>query len=207
VLTHDARRAYSWARLGNRGRGGGSMRLVLPLVLCLAFAAPAFADTITEVGDAGQTLATAQDITGGAFDRITGSMDTGNDADLFKFIAVGGFFEATTNGESPQLSDPQLWLFDAGGLVVTGNDDFFGLQSYISANLTAGATYYIGITQWNNDPAGSPLSGWTNNSFYGTGDYSISLSTTAPVPEPLTLGLFGVGAGAVFARRRMRRRR
>jgi hypothetical protein len=128
--------------------------------IILAFAATGVASavTLTESGDAGSLPPGAQ-AANGAVDLITGALSAPNDEDLYKICLTGGkTFSATTEGS--QLTDPQLFLFDAAGRGVYGNDDFSsdfeGLQSTLPAGhpLTpsAGGIYYLGISSFANVP-------------------------------------------------------
>jgi hypothetical protein len=197
---------------------------VCALVMAFAFAAPAFADTIAEVGDAGDLTGTAQDASGAAVDTITGTVASGADADLYRFFWGGGVFSATTVGTTGTLSDTQLYLFDDAGMGITGNDDAVGLRSSIGASIAAGF-YYLGISGFDFDPESAggeiftdnfggeatptgpggpgPLTGWGGSSSSGT--YTIVLSTTTATPEPISLVLFGSGVAAMAVRRRKRR--
>ncbi|MBM0741991.1 hypothetical protein JOY44_10195 [Phormidium sp. CLA17] len=103
--------------------------------------------TFTQVGDTGQTLGTAQVIPAGSLplESISGTVSAPNIAHLFKIFLTGGqTFSATTiNAETllqlpvdqalgiptDLLVDPQLFLFDAAGIGVYGNDDSVGTQA------------------------------------------------------------------------------
>ncbi len=115
-------------------------------------------------GDAGELLGTSQNTTGvGAFQGIIGRLAL-NPAhvDLYRIYATGGAFSASTNGGA--TFDTQLFLFDALGMGVIGNDDISGsnVQSSFSTTLTAGF-YYIGISAYNNDPLSSGGAIFTDN--------------------------------------------
>ena len=182
----------------------------------------AFATPYAEVGDAGDSLGGAQAIPAGTT-SITGSA-SGGDVDMYSFIWGGGAITLDTFGSS---FDTQLWLFDSAGIGVLSNDDHAGaacpgvatsgLQSCLdlSAGLAAG-TYYVGITNFNNDPNNSTcgvsdqcttfdlLAGWGTSAAPGTSAYVINLTASAtPAPEPGIVLLLGLGlAGLGFARRR-----
>lgn len=122
--------------------------------------------TFTQVGDTGQTLDTAQLIPSGALplESISGTVSAPNIAHLFKIFLTGGqTFSATTiNAETllelpvdqalgiptDLLVDPQLFLFDAMGKGVYGNDDSVGTQATLPsggfAPLQSGA-YFLAI--------------------------------------------------------------
>jgi hypothetical protein len=93
----------------------------------LAIPASAQGVTVTESGDAGSLPASAQKSTG-IPTLITGALQSAADEDVYRIcLTGGGTFSASTVGSA--LVDPQLFLFDASGRGVYGNDDFFGFQS------------------------------------------------------------------------------
>ncbi len=129
----------------------------------LLFAAQsAFAVPYAEGPDSGDSLGSAQfagsaDLGG----SITGLGGTG-DVDMYSFTWSGGGLYI--DSFSPFTFDTQLFLFDAAGFGVLGNDDHggacpgaagSGLQSCLDltggGGLAAG-TYYIAISAFNNDP-------------------------------------------------------
>jgi len=199
-------------------------KLALVIALSAVGSTAAWATTHAEVGDAGQTLGTAQMLAGGTT-AITGSLSS--DADLFGFAWGGGAFYADTLGSA---FDTQLFLFNSAGAGVWANDDgLSGLRSYISDAALAVGTYYLGISSFNNDPVsasgvmftsypygpqyaplypGETLSSWTGG--YSGGSYIINFRSasgevvqTGDVPEPASLALIGLGlAGLAFSRKR-----
>lgn len=210
-----------------------SVRKILAASLvcsCLGLA-HATADTIwIESPDAGELTTTAQDTTsGGTLTAIQGTLEDPNsaehylDIDLFRiFIGDATAFSAMTVDASTNVSDPQLFLFDASGNGVFMNDDdgINGSQSALGAlpfGFSAGL-YYLGIGWFENvaldslgaalfDGTGAatgvgPLVSWDRLVFNRPDnviDYEIVLTG---VPEPLTLTLFGAGLAAVAIRRR-----
>ena len=107
-------------------------------------------------GDAGDLPGTAQDLSGAPVDAIDGSIATGADQDLYRVcLEGGGTFSATTVGGTKL--DTQLFLFDAAGLGVYGNDDSQATrQSTLPAlhelTPTAPGVYLLAITPYNRDP-------------------------------------------------------
>ncbi|XHX76724.1 MAG: DVUA0089 family protein [Stenomitos frigidus ULC029] len=176
--------------------------------------------TFSQVGDTGQTLDTAQDIPGGTLplDAITGTLSGPNVINLFRIMLAGGqTFSATTinantlielpvdqqlGSPTTLLPDPQLFLFDAAGRGIYGNDDSFGTAQ---ASLTSGGfsptspgTYFLAIASSGYSPvsaggsifgeadasgilaalgagAASPLTGFTGEGTAG-GDYQITFT-------------------------------
>jgi len=193
--------------------------------LLLGASSGAHAIVFTEVGDAGNLLATSQSVANGTT-QISGLYAGPIDQDLFAFSWGGGQFIAdTSSGVGPLLGDPQLFLFDSAGDLVFGNDDTGSLQSQISIASLASGAYYIALSQFNDDPlnalnqnmclgncgatasAPGPLAGWSLATSRPTGNYSIFFNTAvnAAVPEPAMatlLGLALLGAGAAGRRKR-----
>jgi hypothetical protein len=165
------------------------------------------ASAATEIGDAGELPATAQDLAGAPVDAIDGAIATATDQDLYRVcLEGGGTFSATTVGGTDL--DTQLFLFDAAGLGVYGNDDSQATrQSTLpsSHELTPAApgVYLLGITPYDRDPgslAGAifgsggvlaptglgallPLSGWSGRAGL-PGGYRIELTGTAGCVPP-----------------------
>ncbi len=180
-----------------------------------------------EQGDAGRFPFDAQITYGsGGLDEIRGRLVAENGVDLYwiRIIDPLGFSARTTlNGLNHALSDPQLFLFDAFGYGVEGNDDRGdgNWMSYLRAgnrfSPTMPGLYMLGITSYDNDPrsgsgrifrdgdagriagpngpgGASPLSGWTGGGG-DTGAYRIILTgaDSAIAPEPGSIALLGIG--------------
>ena len=135
--------------------------------LGLAFAGAASAQTFTETGDAGQTVATAQSTGSGSspLTSISGSLDSTYDADLFRiYISNPSTFSATTlNAATDASLDTELFLLTATGAGIAANNDDqsgFYLDSTLPAgnalyaNLSAGY-YLLGISNSGNEPVNS----------------------------------------------------
>ena len=78
------------------------------------------------------------------------------DVDLFKFVATETgslLIETDTTSYNNNFADTYLRLFDADGIEIDYNDDFddFTTDSFLSASVKAGATYFIGVSGYGND--------------------------------------------------------
>ena len=140
------------------------------LAICLIpmSASTALAGGFNEGGDAGRTVGSAQDVSGGAgpVTTISGSLSgpffgPGDFEDVYQiFISNPSTFSVTTVGSAP--FDTELFLFDADGLGLLANDDDMagGQQSTIpnAANDGTGAAvvlpgrYFLAITGKGNKP-------------------------------------------------------
>lgn len=136
---------------------------------------------------------------------LVGSLSSANDVDKFT-VTVNNPGTTTFRAFATQSFDPILSLFRVSdGLRLAVNDDFFGLESFISAELDAGQ-YVIAITSFANFPTGNLGDPFSNNSYYPDGGaYTIeTTNAVAGVPEPATWGLM-IG-GFVMVGATMRRR-
>ncbi len=171
------------------------------LVSLLAIAPSAFAISFTEIGDAGQSVATAQNTGGGILDSISGTFTSGNDVDLYNIYLSGGSFSATMSSNT----DPMLFLWDSAGNPLLFNDDWFGLQSYLSSTLSAG-NYILGVSQFSWGYGLHHADTWDSGYVYhGEASYTIQLQNVegAGVPDSAaTLGLLGFALGVVVWIRR-----
>lgn len=199
------------------------LKQVFMTAVAVIAAQGALAIPYNEVGDAGQTLGTAQSL-GGNVTRINGFLAE-DSADLFQFTWGGGVFGADTRLNGTEF-DTQLFLFDSQGRGIRSNDDgfifiFYTDDAALERTLAAGS-YYLGISGFNTEPFGAggaifqdnqfgqntpndpnrTLTGWSGGGEGGY--YHIDLSATAtPVPEPATLALLGMGLlGIGFGARR-----
>ncbi len=183
-----------------------SLTTVGAAVIALGTAATAQAATYTEVGDAGKTLKTAQNLPRG-INVIKGTISSKKDADLFSFFWDSGRFKATTvDGAS---FDTLLELFDSSGTVIALKDDSKGTaQSTINQFLDTGE-YFLGISSFPN----FDLFGINYGTIIGfsSGDYSITLNKkTASIPKPISvpepaslIGILGLSAfGLTSVRKR-----
>ncbi len=120
--------------------------------------------TYTEIGDAGQTLGTAQasGLTVGVTTvSIFGTIGSPTDADVFSIqVTTPMMFTATTVGGS--TLDTALFLFNSLGMAIYTNDDASGtsLQSTLPSGASftmslAPGLYHIAISLSGNEPVNS----------------------------------------------------
>ncbi|MBW4491130.1 MAG: DVUA0089 family protein [Trichocoleus desertorum ATA4-8-CV12] len=189
------------------------MKKFIPAILLSALgaflaASPSHAVTLIESGDAGETLNTAQVIpSGSALLEFLGGALGDNDADLFQIFLTGGqTFSATTisletlvdlpvnqllGAPTALLEDPQLFLFDAEGQGIYGNDDSFGsLQpTLLSGEFSPSQAgfYYLAIASAGYNPVS------TNGNIFATGTNDV-LEPTGPGGELPLSGFAGTSA-------------
>lgn len=112
----------------------------------------------TEVGDAGQTLATAANA--GAATGFKGALSSGFDTDLYVFtVATAGSYSFSDVGGTADTTTPasvtldtEISLFSTNGTPIVTNDDASttNVESQFTTTLAAG-TYYFGITSSGNE--------------------------------------------------------
>lgn len=184
-------------------------RLLALTALAVAGFAP-LAHAATEVGDAGELPATAQDLgADAALDSIAGTLDGLVDRDVYRVCLSGGkTFSASTVGGTEV--DTQLFLLDADGRGVYANDeapDVVGQSTLPAGDLfTPGAAgvYHLAISRWNQDPTGfedvplfpdlipgvhgpqsdEPIALWTGGREGTFGPYVIALTGVVPCAVP-----------------------
>lgn len=181
---------------------GSRIRRLAPAALAVAAAClggQAGAITVTETGDAGQTLATAQDTTSTgplrSLTAISGSVLSSTDADLYLIHISNPVTFAATADASGTLFDPQLLLLTLAGAPVALNDDAAGGQSTLPslagiASLTSGY-YYLGVSQSGYDPVNS-----VNQLLFASG-LSTDIRYAASGLQPATFS--GFSDGTFFA--------
>jgi hypothetical protein len=190
----------------------------IPLLFGMAGTASAL--LLNESIDAGAMPELAADVGNlTQWDGIVGSLSA-YDVDLWRFdIFFTGQFTAQTN---VPYYDPQLFLFDASGNGIIGNNDIGGdppsynTNAFIHTILDPG-TYYLGISRNDLDPIDAtghdlfddvwpglqnpwdiagPLAGWSGTvdaGNFGTPNAYKIYTQVLPTPEPVTLLLFGAG--------------
>jgi len=181
---------------------GSSLRRAgaLGVIAAAGLAGQAGAATFTENGDAGQTVASAQDTSSSgplqALTGISGSISSSTDADLYLIhIADPLSFVASATAAGTSMFDPQLFLLTLNGAPVALNDDAAGgvdtLPTLGGINgLTAGF-YLLGVSQSGYDPVNS-----VNQLLFAAG---LPTDTRYPASglQPAVLG--GFSDGTFFA--------
>jgi len=175
-----------------------------------ALAPTARAQTWTEVGDAGDLIATAQTtVRAGAITQITGSLPLSDDVDLYcvRLTSVPPAGTPLVQLVCVAQQSPNVWLFDAAGNGVFTNETCaLGSKTLLapSVSMTPG-TYYVGVSYYNRNAisaggniwipgvpgqrtpdgpgAAQPLSGWAG------------IVVMNP-PNPYTINLTGFAACA-----------
>ena len=118
--------------------------------------------SLDPIDNAGDTIESAQNVSSGSgvsLESITGSLSETDSADVYQiFITGNGTFSATTvDGTN---IDTQLFLFDAGGFGIYGNDDAAScggcFQSTLPAENDLAPTilgiYYLAVSQFEVEP-------------------------------------------------------
>lgn len=117
-------------------------------------ATTARAQTWSEVGDAGNLVATAQTTVGsGAITQITGSLPLSDDVDLYcvKLTSVPPAGTPLVQLACLGQQSPNVWLFDAAGNGVFTNETCaFGSKTLLAPSVSmAPGTYYVGVSYYN----------------------------------------------------------
>lgn len=166
--------------------------------------------TWNEQGDAPDLIPGQQTTGSGAITAIAGALSSTIDVDAYciQIDSPAAFSASTVGGAS---FDTQLFLFDAGGLGVTHDDDApaGGTQSRITGQYLPGpGTYVLVVSAYNRDPvnpfslpiwnntpfnverppdgpgAPGPLDHWLSNADT-SGPYTIQLTGTGPCLAPI----------------------
>lgn len=133
----------------------------------LASTLPVVAQVWTE-SSAGQLPETAETTIGtGLLTTINGSVDPGEDADLY-YVRIEDAAAFTCTSVGGATWDTQLWMFDINGNGISFRDDDAGtLQSTLTGQFLAGQQIVIvGVSRYNSDAqdAGAALI-WNNTPF------------------------------------------
>ncbi len=146
------------------------MKCMIGLIAAASLSGAAMAGgSWSEAGDAGQSLADAQLVSGvGGLATITGSTGGDDFVDLYQIVIndVDAFIASTAGDQGgfggSASYDTKLFLFDASGLGVVANDDFDGFPFHSELTgtpddgsglpgLVSGGVYYLGISAFGVD--------------------------------------------------------
>lgn len=179
-----------------------------------------------EIGDAGNTPATAQiTTTGGPLQGIIGTIRTAYDTDVYAITVTDPeLFSITMDGTNLSWdNDTQLWLMDAAANLIAFDDDSGpGWLSQMNVGVLSGyepGRYLVAYNLYDSTAIGTgPITGWTTIpdwsqtgrvqlNFTGAA-YAVSTSSSpGGTPEPGGLILLGLGLLSVGGHRWLRRRR
>ena len=194
-------------------------KLLAFAVAAACFGGAANAQAVSEIGDAGELLGTAQIISGGVT-SISGTIsDLGtttniDDIDLYSFtISTPGLFSVNVGSNLSADNDAKLFLFNNFGQLVASDDDSgVGLRPQFNAGSIAGLTagqYFLAYNLYDATPifTDGTLSGWDRapNPFQ-IGNYTLTIGGAGGVPEPGTWAMMIAGFGLIGGamRRRMK---
>ena len=142
---------------------------------------------------------------------------------MYTFDTVGSELAGAPMGTTNGSGDTELGLFNGLGSLIASNDDFTGLFSQVSADLTAGE-YYLAVGEFNTtfsntDPFGATHDGFSvdgtaqlninpggisgSSSFVAGADVQwFRANVTSAVPEPATGAVVALCGLAIAIRRR-----
>ncbi len=194
---------FDWYSLGS-GSGGetGTYALASSTFSLASAAAKAINDNSVDDGTPG-TVTTAGPVSGDI--GMDGGLVVGDtDVDLYAFTpATTGAYDLRTGTSQEGSADTYLRLFTATGTQLASNDnaDSTSTASFIRADLTAGVTYYLGVSGSGN-AAYSPIDGTGTTAATKTGLYTLSVAlATLPaisIASPAPVAPTAAGATLSF---------
>ena len=133
--------------------------------LALTTVSSVHAQVWSEVGDAGDLVATAQGTTGlGSLTTITGSLASATDVDLYciRLSAVPPAGLPLIQLQCVVQQGPNVWLFDAfGNGVFTSSGCSMGNKTILAPNVSlAAGTYYVAVSYSGVDPQSAAGAIW-----------------------------------------------
>jgi Subtilase family/Calx-beta domain/Bacterial pre-peptidase C-terminal domain len=170
---------FNWFSLGS-GSGGETGSYSLSSSLLPMSNLSSLSDNSIDNGTP-QTITTGQPISGN-IGTDNGLIVGDTDVDLYKFTpTTTGLYDIRTDTSQEGSADTLLRLFDSSGNQIAENDNATNATtaSFIRASLTAGQTYYIGVSGSGNSTY-NPLTG-TGTTAGSDGTYVVSVAT-ATVP-------------------------
>ena len=202
-VTGDGNQSFNWYALAS-GNGGqtGSYSMASSIVTNGSAAARALNDNSVDAGTPA-AVTTAAPVAGDI--GMDGGLVVGaTDVDLYTFTpATTGAYDLRTGTSQEGSADTLLRLFTAAGTQVAANDnaDATTTASHVRADLTAGVTYYLGVSGSGN-AAYNPLTGDATADATKTGLYTLSVSAaTVPaisVATPASVNPTATGASLSF---------
>ena len=135
------------------------------LLLVLALAPAARAQVWSEVGDAGDLVASAQVTSGsGGLTTISGFLASPTDVDLYcmHLSAVPPAGQPLVSLQCVAFMGPNVWLFDATGQgVFTNATCALGNKTILAPNVSlAPGTYYVAVSYYGVDPSSAAGAIW-----------------------------------------------
>ncbi len=205
-VTGAGNSGFNWFSLGS-GNGGdtGTYSLTSTLLTTASSGSGSLAsynDNSIDYGTPG-TLTLGQSVTGN-IGMDNGLIQGATDVDLYKFTpTTTGAYDISTDTSQEGSANTYLRLFDSSGNQLESNDNANSATSasLIRADLTAGQTYYIGVSGTGNESY-SAVSGSGATAASSTGPYVLSV-TAATIPaitvnSPAAVSPQVNGAAVVF---------
>jgi subtilisin family serine protease len=202
-VTGDGNSNFNWYSLAS-GSGGqtGTYALASSLISDTSAQAKALNDNSIDDGTP-ETITTAAPASGDI--GMDGGLVVGDtDVDLYVFTpATTGPYDIRTGTSQEGSADTYLRLFDRGGNQLASNDnaDSTTTASYIRADLTAGVTYYIGVSGTGNETY-DPITGGGTTDSATSGVYTLSVAVaTLPaitIASPAPVAPTAAGATLAF---------
>ena len=181
-VTGSGNQNFNWFALAS-GSGGqtGGYSLASSMIATGSAQAKAINDNSVD-GGTPQTITTAAPASGD-IGSDAGLVVGDTDVDLYAFTpTTTGAYDIRTGTSQEGSADTYLRLFTSTGTQLDSNDnaDSTTTASYVRADLTAGVTYYVGVSGSGNS-AYDPLTGTGTADATTTGLYTLSVAT-ATVP-------------------------
>jgi hypothetical protein len=168
---------FNWYSLGS-GSGGETGTYSLTSSLLATSALTTLNDSSVDNGTP-QTITDNQSVTGD-IGMYNGLIVGASDVDLYKFVpTTSGTYDISTDTSQEGSVDTYLRLFDASGNQLAANDNANNdtTASLIQTTLTAGQTYYIGVSGTGNESY-DPISGTGATASTSTGTYVLQVSSS-----------------------------